>query len=229
MNARIGRILVLALVAVVVVGCGAGAADPSAGVTGAPTSSDGVASPRAADSPSASVVPDTTDCRNLYLSIDEIDPTLANLRTFSPDVIVGTVTGAGEPFWDSPTGQGPKPGEQLGEGNEFYILTPYVVTVDRALAGRLSPGEVTVVIEGGKIGCSKLDVSPAVTLTPKTPYVIFLRPWTARAGTKPVDHPLAHHAWPIEVDGTVLTPLDGAISLDALSKALAPDAQTPTP
>lgn len=219
MGGHLVRALTLALGLVVVAGCRAGVAAPSDGVTGAPTAS----------STAASIAPDATDCRSLYLAIDSLDPTLENLRRESRDVIVGTVARQGEAFWDSPTGQGPKPGEQLGEGNEFYILTPYVLTVEEAVTGSRSPGEITVAVEGGTIGCSKLEVSPAVTLKVKERYVLFLSPRLARAGTKPVELPMADHAWPVQANGTVLTPLDGAISLAALSSALAQDVQSPTP
>lgn len=219
MSGQLVRILTLALAVAVVAGCRAGVAAPSDTVTGAPTAS----------SPAASIAPNATNCVSLYLSIDSLDPTLENLRSESRDVIVGTVAREGEAFWDSPTGKEPTPGEQLGEGNEFYILTPYVVTVDQIVTGSRSPGEITVVVEGGKIGCNKLEVSPAVTLTVKARYVLFLGPRVAAAGSRAIDLPMAFHAFPVQADGTVLTPLDGAVSLAALSSALAPDVQSPTP
>ncbi|MHB8892157.1 MAG: hypothetical protein ACYC65_08955 [Candidatus Limnocylindrales bacterium] len=219
MSGRLVRAFALALAMVVVAGSCAGVAAPSAGVTGAPSAS----------STAASIAPGATDCRSLYLSIDSLDPTLKNLRSESRDVIVGTVASEGGAFWESPTGKGPAPGEQLGEGNEFYILTPYVVTVDQMVTGSRSPGEITVVVEGGKIGCSKLEVSPAVTLKVKERYVLFLSPRLAATGARAIDLPLAFHAFPVTADGTVQTPLDGTISLAALSRALAQDPQSPTP
>jgi hypothetical protein len=154
---------------------------------------------------------------------------LENLRAFGRDVIVGTVAREGEAFWDSPTGKGPKPGEQLGEGNEFYILTPYVVTVDQTVTGSRPISETTVLVEGGEIGCNKLEVSPAVTLKVKERYALFLKPRLAADGSGAMDNAMAFHAFPIQADGKVLTPLDGAVSLAALSSALAQDVQSPTP
>lgn len=212
MSGHLVRILTLTLAMAVVAGCRTGVAAPPDTVASSPTVS----------SPTASSAPDATDCHSLYLSIDSLDPTLENLRSESRDVIVGTVAREGEAFWDSPTGKEPTPGEQPGEGNEFYILTPYVVTVDQMVTGSRSPGEITVVAEGGKIGCSKLEVSPAVTLTMKARYVLFLGP-RAVAGSRAIDLPMARHAFPVQADGKVSTPLDGAMSLAALSSALAQD------
>ena len=228
MSGHLVRMLTLALAVVVVAGCRADVAAPSDSVIGAPTASDSVSGAPTDSSLPASSAPDATDCRSLYLSIDSLDPTLENLRSESRDVIVGTVAREEAAFWDSPTGKGPKPGEQPGEGNEFYILTPYVVTVDQVVTGSRSPGEITVVVEGGEIGCSKLEVSPAVTLTVRTRYVVFLGP-RAVAGSRAIDLPIVFHAFPIRADGKVLTPLDGAVSLAALSSALAQDVQSPTP
>lgn len=228
MSGRLARILTLAVAMVVVAGCRAGAAAPSAGVTDATTPSDSVAGTPTVSSPPASIAPGATNCHNLYLSIDSLDPTLEKLRSEGRDVIVGTVARQGEAFWDSPTGKEPTPGEQPGEGNEFYILTPYVVTVDRIVTGSRSPGEITVVVEGGKIGCNKLEVSPAVTVTVKARYVLFLGP-RAVAGSRAIDLPMAYHALPVQADGSVLTPLDGAVSLAALSSALTQDVESTTP
>ena len=198
MSGRLVRLAVLALAVGAVAGCTRGPGTTAALVSTAPSDS----------SPSAAIGPSATNCVSLYESIDSLDPTLENLRAESRDVIVGTVASEGVPFWDLPTGKGPKPGEQLGEGNEFYILTPYVVTVDQTVTGSRSPGEITIVVEGGEIGCSKLEVLPAVRLTMNARYVLFLGP-RAVAGSRAIDLPIAFHAFPIQPDGTVMTPLDG--------------------
>lgn len=212
MNGRLVRLTVLVATIVAVGGC-----TRSPGATAAPTS---IASAETATS--AGVVPGATDCVSLYESIDSLDPTLENLRAESRDVVVGTVVSEGAPFWDSPTGRGPKPGESLGEGNEFYILTPFTVTVDQTVAGSRVPGDVTVVVEGGEIGCNKLEVSPAVTLDVKDSYLLFLKPRQAADGTGAMDRPMVFHAFPVQPDGKVLTPLDGAVSIADLSSALRP-------
>jgi hypothetical protein len=144
-------------------------------------------------------------------------------------VVVGTVTQEGLAFWNSPTGKAPTPSDQPGEGNEFGILTPYVVAIEQPVTGTRAAGEITIVIEGGTIGCYVHDVLPAVHLTAKERYVLFLGDKSTGDGKTKVSAPLVFRALPMQADGTVLTPLDGAISLAALSKALVQDAQTPTP
>lgn len=191
------------------------------GATLGPSERGSASSPSADIVPSPTTAPDASDCVTLYESIDSLDPTLENLRAYSRDVVVATVVSEGAPFWDSPTGLGPKPGERTGEGNEFYILTPYAVTIDRAVVGSRTPGGVTVVIEGGRIGCDTLEVSPSVSLAQRARYVLFLEPRLAADGAGAMKQPMVFLAFPIQADGTVLTPLDGAVSLSALTAALA--------
>jgi hypothetical protein len=212
MSRHLVRLTVLAVVIVGVAGC-----TRSPGTTAAPTGTES-----AETATPAEIVPSANDCVSLYLSIDALDPTLENLRAESKDVVVGTVVSEGAPFWDSPTGRAPKPGEPLGEGNEFYILTPYTVTIDEAVAGSRAAGDVTVVVEGGEIDCNKLEVSPAVTLAVKDTYVLFLKPRQAADGAGALNQPMVFHAFPVQSDGKVLTPLDGAVSLADLSSALSP-------
>jgi hypothetical protein len=165
----------------------------------------------------------------LFLTIDSVDPTLDNLRAERGDVVIGTVTSIGKPFWDSPTGQRPKPGEQMGPGNEFAILTPYTVTVGQSVKGAGAPGEVTVVVEGGQIGCDRFEVDPSITLEVKGDYALFMAARPAANGAGTMKLPMVYHAFPVQADGKVMTPLDGAVSVDALSSALMSGVQSPTP
>ncbi len=223
MSRHVVRLAVLAA-ALVVVGC------TRAGAPSAPLDSPAATISASSDaSQSAAAASTAADCVTLYESIDSLDPTLENLRPVSKDVVVGTVTSEGAPFWNSPTGNGPKPGEKIGEGNEFYILTPYQVTVEQAVAGARAPGQITVVVEGGQIGCDKFDVSPPVTLSAKTKYVLFLKPSLAADGTGAMKQPMAFLAFPVQADGTVATPLDGAVSIAGLSSTLASGAQSTAP
>lgn len=210
--------------ALVVVGC------TRAGAPSAPVESPATTISASSDASQSSGGTSTAaDCVTLYESIDSLDPTLENLQPVSKDVVVGTVTSKGTPFWNSPTGMGPKPGEKIGEGNEFYILTPYEVTVEEAVAGTRAPGQVTVVVEGGLIGCDKFDVSPQVTLDLKSQYVLFLKPSLAADGTGVMKQPMAFLAFSVQSDGTVATPLDGAVSIARLSSVLASGAPSTAP
>jgi hypothetical protein len=219
------RFVVLVAGAIAIVGC---TRVPGASI--APTEAPPATSAPSDVPASAAIIPAATDCVTLYESIDSLDPTLVNLRVESKDVVVGTVVSQGTPFWDSPTGQAPKPSEQLGEGNEFYILTPYTLTVDRTVTGSRTPGTITVVVEGGQIGCDKFEVSPSLTLDIKKQYVLFLKPRLASDNTgATMKEPMVFHAFPMQADGQVLTPLDGAVSLPAFTSALASADQSPAP
>jgi len=165
----------------------------------------------------------------MFESIDTADPTLQNLRPYSGDVVEVTVVSAGEPFWDSPTGKRPTPSEKIGEGNEFYILTPYTVTVVSTVSGNRPSGQTTVLVEGGQIGCDRLTVEPAVTLTAKASYVLFLKSTLPGGQTDASSRPLAFEAFPVAADGAVVTPLDGTMSMSALAAGLAPQVQPSGP
>ena len=219
MRGRLVRVAVLTAAVGTLAGCYRGPGVTASSATVSPTEGPS----------SAAIVATPTNCVSLSESIYAADPTLENLRAESRDVVIGSVTGKGAAFWDSPTGNGPKTGEQPGEGREFFILTPYTVTVDAVVAGNRPLGAVTVLVEGGKVGCSTFSVSPGVSLEVNRQYALFLDPRQAANGSGQMDAPAAFQAFPVQADGKVLTPFDGAVSLAALSSALSPDAQSPAP
>ncbi|MBI3748195.1 MAG: hypothetical protein HY262_05055 [Chloroflexi bacterium] len=145
-------------------------------------------------------------------SIDAPDPTLANLRGYSSDVVEATIVAAGQPFWNSPTGVAPTTSDKPGPGNEFGIVTPYTITISQAVAGSRPVSNITVLIEGGTVGCYVHTVSPAVILTPKDSDILFLRPLQMRSKTSDPAMAVVFQAFPV-VSGKVRTPFDGEILL----------------
>lgn len=222
MKSRLAEALVVAMAVLAVTGC---SRLPESSVSGAG------AAPPATEPPSADVLPSPMSerCGTIYESIDSLEPTFENLRLSAQNVVVATVSGQGEAFWSSPTGRAPTASDRPVPGNEFGILTPWSVKVEEAVSGTEKPGPLTVVTEGGRVGCFVHDVRPAVQLAVGEQYVLFLG--DARPGDPSGAVPAfnAFLAFPVQADGKVVTPLDGAMSIAAFSKALAQPSDTSAP
>lgn len=191
------------------------------GCSGLPAATITPATDPTPTTPQATTGASPGDCITLYESIDAAEPTLENLGKVARDVVIATVLEKGAPYWDSPTGKRPEPGAPIGEGNEYFILTPYMVVVDQAITGSRASGRVTVAVEGGEIGCDRFVVSPSVTMHVAQRYALFLRPWEPGVGEAGAAPPLAFEALPVGDDGAVKTPLDGAMSLPEFAAAVA--------
>lgn len=219
MSGPLLRILGAGLAMLVVAGCYAG----PGGSTGTASADPGTTTFGPTGTPSDS------GCGGINESIDAMDPTLENLKIVSKDVVVATIDRKGSAFWNSATGLPPTVDDKPGPSNLFGILTPYDVTVENAVTGARGLGNLTIVIEGGEVDCFIHSVSPAVQLQVKGTYLLFLSPSISPSGTARADLPLAFEAFPVQADGTVLTPLDGAQSIAAVTSALAQDSQSSKP
>ncbi len=195
-------------------------ATAATGCSGLPAATITPATDPAPSAPQATTGSSPGDCITLYESIDAAEPTLENLGKVARDVVVAKVLEEGAPYWDSPTGKRPEPGAPIGEGNEYYILTPYVVVVDQTIGGSRAGGRLTVAVEGGEIGCDRFVVSPSVTMHVAQRYALFLRQWEPGVGEAGTAPPLAFEALPVGDDGTVETPLDGPLPLAEFAAAL---------
>jgi len=144
---------------------------------------------------------------------DPVGLDIANLVPYYDTVVLATVTGYGQPFWNTPDRAEPSY-EDFRRGS-FAIQTPVDVRDPTLLRGRATPDQI-VIPQLGKVGCVEFDT---VTEVPKLgqEYVMFL---AADGGVWVI--------WPV-MDGVAKSGDDGPIPVDEIANRLEAAATSPPP
>ena len=170
----------------------------------------------------ASPTPGPT-CLNIGAEVDSAPETMANLAAFSSAVVVGRFDGEDPAQWNTRSGERPRGSSNLG----VLIFRPIRITLTTVLRG--APGAVLGArVEGGDIGCDSNHLSNELRLGAGARYVFFLQPEWDPANARSLN-PWVLAAWPLEPDGSVLSPLEGDLPIATLRHVLATTPVRPLP
>ncbi len=167
---------------------------------------------------SAAVTPQPLpgNCLNYASVTDGAAPTIDLITKVSSAAIVGTVTGVGGAQWNTADGLPPTAREEL---DAYHVMRLVNIDVSRTLRGA-AMASLTVWVPGGAIGCSRFDSGEfPQTISPGDAFVFFLRAESPRTGATGVLR--TGEMWPVATDGTVVTPVDGKLSLDQIASKIA--------
>lgn len=193
---------------------------PAAPQPDAPQSAPPDPSPSAAGDPFQSAGACLT--RVLFRSHDL--PTIERLAKLSPTVVVATLTGYGDPLWDTVDGRPAAP-DAIRVG-DAAIFTPVNLDVSGEVKGPPEPA-AHAVVWGGTIGCETFTTNQNPTLTEGSRYVAFLLPRTRKS--VPTGDAWLVAAWQIGPTDQVETPIDGPRPLGQLMSEIREGKVAPTP
>ncbi len=201
------------MISLVVAGCvtaGSVTAPPEA--TASPTSSE-------IPTPTASASVDNHTCFSVDVSPEYAQYTIASLTGYGMTFVSGRVTSIEPSIYNTSDGKQPRGfGVPHASDVQSYpmIYTPINVVVDRVMSGKVKPGTNRFLIDGGTIGCVKMEVDTAPFVTGGAEYVFVLTPARDADSHEMGDTQRVHLAWLVDSSGTVPT-VDGTMSLDDLA------------
>jgi hypothetical protein len=182
----------------------------------------GPSSTAAGSMPAASASSSDDGCGSIRWSVEYAPYTVATLAQ-SGIFVVGTVNAVEPAIFNTSDGKRPrgfaKSGPDVSPQPNGKIFTPVVLKVDTVLSGNVKAGAVSVLVEGGSVGCVTELVDQGPNLETKGRYVFVLGA-AFDADAKVLPNALEMKlAWPIDGNGIVQT-VDGPMSIDSLSAAI---------
>jgi len=198
---------------------------------GSTASSDAPLPSTASTSESAS--PGTTeDCKVVSVAAELAPYTITSLAAEGKGFVFGEVKAIQPAIYNTLDGKRPRnfqpqQASAAEPGTLGQILTPVVVQADQILSGDAATGPLSVVVQGGTIGCDsmRVDVAPVVEVGQR--YVFVLADAFDADGLKLPNLALVRFAWPVGTDSVVATP-EGALPLADLAQIVAKAAPAPT-
>jgi hypothetical protein len=172
-------------------------------------------SPSAVPEVTASAPPLSDDyCGSATINIDYQPLTTATMAETGWDFIVVNVVGFGAAYFNTSDGKAP-PGFPKDSTTDVMVYTPIDVAIDEAIGGVALSGGGRFLVEGGKVGCYTMFVTPTPQVEVGKSYVFITS--VALDSTGKIELPLtkARFAWPIDSKGIVAT-VDGPMSIAQL-------------
>lgn len=170
------------------------------------------------DSPAASQPEASPGCGVDEISADGPAPSISNRTRGSTVVVVATVVDVGSARWNTPDGSRPAFATLPPRG--AYVYRPVTLKVTAPLKGS-TPTSVTVRLPGGTADCFTFLVDGAPNLVVGHAYAFFLGPSRTASGADDTATLTVNEGWSMSQSGAVQTPLDGSLSIPALSAAVA--------